>query len=348
MAKKSSKSATHDPHHRIVVYYGPERFLIEEHTRRLGEALEAKFGGIEQFNFDGETAKPAAVLDELRSYGLMQKHKLVILDHADVFLAGGIKDDEDEDEKKGSSVQRKLLEKYAESPVDDATLLMRAESWRAGNLDKSIAKIGEICQFEPLDEAKAAQWCIQRCERRLETTMKADAAALLVQRLGPELLHLDVELKKLASMAGAGKPITRELVDQSVELSREEKVWLIQDAIVTLDPAVMLRKLAELLQVTRAEFVPLSWAVMDLMRKMHLTSQMLRQGEPPGSIFGKARLWGETGNRIMAIARKTEPRTIAQLLQQAVEADRAGKSGQGEPIRNLEALLVTIADRCES
>ena len=133
-----------------------------------------------------------------------------------------------------------------------------------------------------------------------------------------------------------------------MELSREEKVWQIQEAVVTLDPAIMLRKLTELIEVTRAEFVPLSWAVMDLMRKIHTTAQMLKQGETLGSIYGKARLWGETGNRIMNIARTTPVATIAQLLHTAVETDRACKFGQGDQTRNLEALLVTIADRCES
>jgi DNA polymerase-3 subunit delta len=351
MAKKSSSaSVAYEPSHRIIVLHGPERFLIEEHTRRFAEALDVKFGGIDQFNFDGETVQPATVLDELRSYGLMQKHKLVVLDNADVFLAGGAKDENDEEaQKKGPTVARRLMEKYAEHPVADATLFMRAATWRPGNLDKAISKSGGvIVACEALNEVRAAQWCMQRCAKRLGTTIDTDAAELLVQRLGPELLHLDVEMTKLASMVSPGKPITRELVCQAVELSREEKAWQIQDAIATLDPAVMLGKLTEVLQVSRQDIVPLNWAVMDLLRKMHLTAQMLKQGEAPGNIYGKARLWGDTGNRIMSIARRTQPGAIAQLLQRAIDTDRSAKSGFGEPVRSLEALLVTIADKVQS
>lgn len=350
MAKKASNPpVSYVPTHRFIVMHGSERFLMEEHTRRFVEVLGDKFGGVEQFSFDGETVQPATVLDELRSYGLMQKHKVVVLDNADVFLAGGVKDEDEEEEKKGPSIARKLMEKYAENPVDDATLIMRASTWRPSNIDKFIAKSGgTIISCEALDDDKAAGWCIKRVEKRMGTTINADAAALLVQRLGPELLHLDMELSKLASMAGSGKPITRELVAESVELSREEKAWQIQEAIVTLRPATMLRKLTELVQVSRHDVVPLSWAVVDLLRKIHMSAQLLRQGVPAGSVMGRARLWGESGNVILALARTNEPRVFAQLLQQAIDTDRAAKTGLGEPVRSLEALLVTIADRLES
>src|SRR5688500_2904476 len=125
MAKKSSAAVELDPAMRIVVLYGKERFIIEEHTKRFAEMLEKKFGGVEQFNFDGETVETATVLDELRSYGLMQKRKLVVLDNAEVFLAGGKGEEEEEDEADGGPAKsrRPLMERYAESPVDDATLL---------------------------------------------------------------------------------------------------------------------------------------------------------------------------------------------------------------------------------
>jgi DNA polymerase III delta subunit len=366
VAKKASNTPiSYDTAHRIIVMAGPERFLAEEYTRRFIEALAEKFGGVEQFNFD-ETVQPAVVLDELRSYGLMQKHKVVILDNAAAFLAGGkgmVEEDDDDvesessggdesGEKKGPSIARKLMEKYAANPVDDATLILRSSIWRPSNLDKLIAKAGGlVVSCEEQSDDKAAGWCVKRAEKEYEVSMEPAAASLLVQRIGPKLLHLDTELSKLASMAGAGKPITRQLVADAVEMSREEKVWIIQEAIVTRDPAAMLRKLTDLLGlVARPEqvVVPVNWAVTDLMRKLHLTARLIQQGMPPGGIFSKARLWGQTGHAIMAIAREHEPAKFAQLLHLAAENDRASKTGMGESVRSLEALLVTIADRLQS
>jgi len=363
MAKKSDQAVVLDPSMRLVVLYGKERFLIEEHSRRFAEMLEEQFSGLEQFNFEGETVQPAAVLDELRSYGLMQKHKLVILEHAESFLAGGGKgateDDDDEADDAAeaagesgaaaasSGPRRPLMERYAESPVPDATLLMRASTWRAGKLDKLIAKAGgAIYQCELLSDEKAADWCIKRTAKRYEAALAPAAAALLVARLGPELQRLDTELTKLSAMAGtkAGRTITRELVAEAVGLSREEKAWEIQAAVVSGKPSIMLRKLRELIDISRQDIVPLNWAICDLLRKLHTAAQMMRRGMPSGAIRSQLRLWGETTELILAIAGRTDPSALAQLLRSAIETDARAKSGLGDPQRSLEALVVQIAD----
>lgn len=363
MAKKSAQAVVLDPAMRLVVLYGKERFLIQERTRRFAELLEKQFGGLEQFNFDGETVQPAALLDELRSYGLMQKHKLVILDHAESFLAGGGKgateDDDDDDDDAAeataesggaaaiSGPRRPLMERYAESPVPDATLLMRASTWRTGKLDKLIAKAGgAIYQCELLDDEKAADWCVKRCAKRHDATLAPAAAALLVRRLGPELQHLDTELTRLATMANAtpGGAITPELVAQAIGLSREERAWEIQSAIVTGSPSTMLSKLRELIDISRQDIVPLNWAISDLLRKLHTAAQMLRRGLSSGAVRGQLKLWGDTTEPILAIAGRTDPSALAQLLQAALETDVRSKSGVGDPQRSLEALMVQIAD----
>lgn len=356
MAKKPPASVLEfDPSMRIAVLYGKERFLIEEHTRRLIEMLQEHFGGIEVFTFDGETVQPATVLDELRSYGLMQRHKLVILNNAEMFLAGskGEEAEADVDESgpatsaAASTSRRPLMERYAENPVQDATLLMRASTWRAGKLDKVILKAGGVIyECAPLSSDKAAAWCIKRCEKRYGATIELDAAQLLVLRLGPELQHLDTELCKLAAMAGSRgmSRITRDIVAQAVGLSREEKAWEIQEAVVTGDAATMLHKLRELMDVSRQDAVPIAWAIIDLLRKLYAAAQLMARGVPAGGVTSQLRLWGSTIGPMLQIAGRTPPTRLAQLLQFAIQTDLHSKSGVGDPRRNLEALMVRIAD----
>lgn len=347
MAKGTAKSADLDASMRIVVLYGEERFLIEDYTRRFAEALEEHFGGLETFTFDGETVAPATVLDELRSYGLLQKHKLVILDNADEFLAGKSRpgDEAGEDDVESSKGSRRpLMEKYAANPVQDATLLMRASGWRAGKVDKLIQKVGAIIEFKPMREGEAANWCVQNAEVRHGVRIEAPAAHALVGRLGPHLQQLDVELAKLAAAAGPAGTITRQIVGDMTEPSREEKAWQIESAVLSGQAGAMLRKLHELMAISRHDVVPLTWAIVNTMRKLHLAAQLHRQGTPFGTIIKQAQLWGDAVNPAMAIARQTEPAVLAQLLQRAITVDMHNKSGVGDPSRSLEALLVEIAD----
>ena len=66
-------------------------------------------------------------------------------------------------------------------------------------------------------------------------------------------------------------------------------------------------------------------------------------GLPPQAIAGQLRLYPNP-DPVLSMARRAEPKTFAQLLQHAVEADQSSKSGVGTARRNLEALLVRIAD----
>lgn len=327
---------------------------MQEYTKQLIAVLEQSFGGVDQFSFDGETVLPVTVLDELRSYGLMQKHKLVILDNANIFLAGGKGEEEGEEgedadiegEAKVPNKVRPLMERYAAAPVADATLLMRAQSWRPGKFDKLVDKVGLIVKCDPLPEGKAIDWCIKRVAKRYGTTIEKDAAELLVTRHGSSLQHLDVELVKLSSMAEPGKSITRHLVADNTILSKDEKAWVIQDAIATGDPAIMLRKLHELVDVSRHDAVPLIWSACEFMRKVSAASRLIHQGIPTSTVMSAMNLkpWFSTSNAVIEWGKRLSPDQSAQLLQAAIDADRHSKSGMGEPQRNLEALMVTIAD----
>ena len=72
---------------RIVILRGPARYLMGSYTVELLTVLREAHGEIDEFRFDGAVTEPAVVLDELRSFGLLQSHKIVILDDADKFLA---------------------------------------------------------------------------------------------------------------------------------------------------------------------------------------------------------------------------------------------------------------------
>ena len=73
MPSPSSKPLDFDASMRIVILHGKEPFLIQEATQRLVSRLQDVFGDIEQFSFDGGSVSLAQVLDELRSYGLIQR-----------------------------------------------------------------------------------------------------------------------------------------------------------------------------------------------------------------------------------------------------------------------------------
>lgn len=335
MAK--AKTTDLDASMRIVVLHGKDDFQRRERLSRFMTSLEERFGEIGVFTYDGAQCALANVLDELRSYGLLQQHKLVILDNADEFL-------KQNPDAKGPSVERAALERYTESIVEDATLVMRARTWRPGNLDKKIKKAGgAVIKCEPPQEGTAIAWCIERCRKAHGCEIDRRAAAALVHLVGATLQRLDSELAKLADYT-SGETITSDHIRTMVGLSREEKAWVIQEALLSGQPEHAVTRLHELLHDLRVDAVPIHWAVCDLLRKLHAAARMTEQGSGPSEISSALKLWGAEKDIILRLARGGDADRFAQLLQQALETDRKVKSGLANDVRSLEGLVVIVAD----
>jgi DNA polymerase III subunit delta len=332
MAKSPAKKPPKlDAAVRIAVLHGKEQYLLREHTARLKEALTEEFGDVEVFRYDGDSAEVADVLDECRSFSLMTRSKLVVVDRAEEFV-------------KGES--RPLVERYAEHPTDGTTLVLRGETWRKGKLDKLIeAGGGVILKCEHATPSQAIGFALARCKKRYQAELDQRAAALLVERVGSDLSRIDTEVAKLALAAGVNGVITEAIVAELVGLSREEQAWQIQQEVLTGDAGRTIATLRDMHHVTRDRRsldVVLSYAFMDLARKMTLIGASQQQGENTRALAQSIRLWGDSERLVGSAARRAGLPAIAALFDRAVDADARSKSGFGTAERAAERLAAEI------
>jgi DNA polymerase-3 subunit delta len=328
-AGSSKADSTLDATMRIVVLHGKEEFLRSLETDRLREALGEAFGEIEVVRFDGAVTPPADALDECRSFGLMQQHKLVVVDGADEFVKEG---------------NRAIIERYAAAPCESATLALRCDTWRAGKLDKLITDGGGVIRkCDAVTPTKATKWVVNRAHKRYGVTMTPDAAEALVERAGVGLGRLDTEAEKLASAAGDGGTVTVDLVRELVGLTREEEAWLLQSALLSGVAEDRFRALREAMGVSRHDPVFLSFVVTDLLRKIHTVSRLMADGVNGFQAAKRAKLWGPSSEPIIAAAGRTPARVWGALFVDAVENDAMIKSGRADARRSLERLVARFA-----
>jgi len=336
MAKKKTTSRKASPavsaDTRILVLHGPEQMVMQEHMDTLKDAIRKAHGDFETFRFDGKSATLADVFDELRGYSLMSTYKLVIVDEADQFVKSN----------------RPALERYAESVVDHATLVLRSPAWNKGNLDKLIAKVGAVIKCDPPKPAEAARWLVERAKSHHDSELKQNAASALVERVGPHLMLLEAELGKLAVMSNDGV-IDVKLVDAAVGQSSDAKAWVMQEPLLigmarhsAKAPLEMVR---ELIDLAGHDPVPVTWAALDLCRKLSVAWAMKASGQSDQAIGKAMRLWGGQVRPFMDVVRRLDATTATRLFQTALRTDAQTKSGLGTSRRNLEALCVTLADK---
>jgi DNA polymerase III delta subunit len=328
MARKATSPAKDlSPSMRIVILHGKEPFIRAQKTAEVREMLTKEHGGVDTFTFDGTTATAADVLDECRSFGLIAQHKLVILDQAEML----VKED-----------TRPLFERYAESPCEGATLVLRADTWRPGKLDKLVEQVGAVVQCAAPDDAGARRWAVERAKSEHKADIEKDAVDLLVLRVGPDLGKLDSELGKLAAAAGAGK-ITRDLVEYFVGASRDEEVWGIQSTLLTAGPEEALSHVRYVIDVSRQPAELVMYAMTDLARKVHAVCRAVRQGANPYQISKPLKLWGPSMEAIIAAAKQANPERALTLFRECTEANRRTRSGLGDTEAALERLAVRFS-----
>jgi DNA polymerase III delta subunit len=316
---------------RIVILHGKEPFIRAQKTNDLRDALVKEHGGVDSFAFDGATCTAADVLDECRSFGLIAQHKLVILDQAEQL----VKED-----------TRPLFERYAEAPCEGATLLLRADTWRPGKLDKLVDAVGAVIECAAPSEAEARRWVGERAKSEHKAEIEKDAVDLLVLRVGSDLGKLDSELGKLAAAAGGGPKavITRDLVEYFVGASREEQVWGIQSTLLTAGPEEALSHVRYVMDVSRHPPELVMYAMVDLARKVHGASRALSQGVQPGLLRGPLKLWGSSEFEIIGAARRVRPDQALKLLRDCTENLRRTRSGLGEAELAIEKLALEFSE----
>lgn len=330
MAKKaSSKTRAPTADDRIVVLTGKEIFLRSQYTSMLRASLEQTHGEIETFRFAGESSEIAEVLDECRSFGLMATHKLVIVDDADQLVRQDT---------------RPMIERYAQNPSEQATLVFRGSKWNKGKLDDAIQKVGIVLKCDSVDAGTAIRWTQARANKAYETSIDPRSAGMLVERLGSDLGRIDTELSKLATAAGKGNPISPELITQLVGMTREDDVWTIQSYLLCGDASKTLHELHIIMNNSaRGTHVPVSFACSDLARKLLGIAEGMEQGVNANTLAKDMKLWGPSRDPIMHTARKIGVKRARKLFDECIKADMALKSSSGLPLRTLEMLAISFS-----
>jgi DNA polymerase III subunit delta len=349
MAYPKSKSKKADPlpnaDMRVVVLCGPEDMLKRDLFGQLRDAINKVEGDeIEPIELDGRTAEPSRVFDELRTIGMFQNYRLVVVDSADEFV------------KK----HRALVERYTQEPASGACLVLRSSNWNSPKLDKMVGKVGHKYKCEPLKGAEAASWLIKRAKSHHQCVLNRDAASALVDRLGVSLMRLDSELAKLVLLTGDEGAIDIETIDQVVGRGSDEQAWVVQEAVLkalsSRAPAgsvarqgktksgAAIETVHELIDLAGQPDVLVMYFLADLIRKLHLAAMMRAQRVPPGVIGKELKLWGERRTMFFDVLGGIKPSSTAKMLARVVKADARSKSGLGSVTRNLECFCAALAD----
>ncbi len=121
------------------------------------------------------------------------------------------------------------------SRIDDTTssvlVVVSAKVDKRNKWVKSFLEPAAVVECDAPKKARELAGFLAQEATRQGIELESEAAALLADRVGPQLLLLRQEIEKAALLAGPGEPVTRKHVEASVSAVAEESIWDLTDAI---------------------------------------------------------------------------------------------------------------------
>ena len=270
------------------------------------------------------SSSPAALCDALRSLPIMADRRLVIL--------------REPGSRRGGA--RKLLEVLSEEvklmrdrePIQCVLVVSASQVDRREAWVKAFAKPAAVVDCEAPRKTRELVGFVEAEARRQELVLEHGVAALLVERIGAQLLLLRQEITKAALLAGAGEPLRREHVLAATSDLAEESIWELTDAIGEGKRSAALRRLAGLLR--DGEPAPLILgALANHFRKLLRSASGEALSGPPFVV-----------KKISSQAQRFSPARLRRCLEAIHEADLVLKGkGSLSPEHALEHLVMGLA-----
>ena len=300
------------PVHALV---GNDLFLQLE---KLSELQRAAGKDAQRIDVDGESAQLGEVLDELRSFAMFSASKFVVVRNADDFIKR----------------YREQVEEYVEKPSAGSVLVLRVSSLPSNQrIYKYIVANGQVHDCEA--PKKLGEWIINRAKGTHKLAIKPDAAALLLDLIGPDLGRLDNELAKLALQTNGVADV--DAVSNSASFQREQEMFDMTNEVAAGNTAAALRRWRQLCQLdTSAEFRAVTWLGMWLedVRTFLSSPQSFKNG---WKYREKLPLFKKTASSL-------GPAQASRLIEALAEVDYRSKNGLGEMKDNVERFLLSMAN----
>ena len=314
----------------VYLLVGDERHLEGKVVQALRAA--ATKGGIPGLNEDQIQAQDSDVetaLSAARTLPMMAKRRFVLirgLEHWEPREGSEAK------EKANAPLDR-LLE-YTQNPSPSTTLvLLGGELDKRRKLVTAARKDGWIVSCEALSRADLPGY-IERGARERGNALEPGVADLIAELAGPELGPVTDALERCCLYAGAGKPVTEDVVAECVVRLRAKTVWELVGAVGKRDPGAALSALHEVYDPQDRGLRllgVLAWSTRQMLRFESAISEGLspndaavRAGAPPF----KARELAEQVKRIARV-------DLERWLETLAELDYALKGGSRRPAKSV-------------
>jgi DNA polymerase-3 subunit delta len=314
----------------IYVIAGNEDSLVNAHCRELlDELLVPSQRATGLFDAEAASVSVSEVLDELRTVPFLTDKRVVLVKGADKFI----------------SENRPLLEKYFDKPCPTGRLILTVSNWQSRtNLAKKLSNVGKLIKVAQPKRSELPHRLIKYTNDAHDKKLSRDAAELLIELTGDELIRLYSEIDKLALFADAEQVITPKHIESLIGHNRLFNAFAVIDAVIAGNPGRAVERLRGMFAQDKSTEFSVVGAFAFHFRRMFDAKVLLNKGVRSGEVASRFRIWSNK-DRFFEQLRQLSLKQIGEYLQQLGETDYAIKTGRTKAPVAVEQLVLKLATR---
>jgi len=313
----------------IYVIAGEEESLVNAQCRELlDRLLEPSQKATGLFDADPASVSASEVLDELRTTPFLTDKRVVLVRSADDFISNN----------------RQLLENYFDNPCPTGILVMTVSSWPERTiLARKLAKVGKLIDATPPKPWQLPERLSKYAHDAHDKKLTKDAAELLIELVGDELMRLYSEIDKLALFADAEKSITAGHIELLIGHNRLFNAFAVIDAVIAGSAGQAVERLRRMFAEDRTAEYTVVGAFAFHFRRMFNAKVLLEKGVRHDEIAKRLRIWSNKENFFAQLGQMSL-KQIGGYLQKLGETDDAIKTGRVKAKVAMEQLVLELAE----
>jgi DNA polymerase-3 subunit delta len=244
-----------------------------------------------------------------------------------------------------------VVDRYLDRPPSDVSLVLIQP---AGDKPEPRFDRALIVDFESLTGPRLSRWIVQRAESAYHAQVTPEAVELLIQAVGNDLNHLNIELEKLAAYRN-GAAIDEEAIGAIVGVRREVSLSALLDAIADRDAVHALALLPKVMEQPKSSGVFITMVLATQILATGFARARLDRGTPRQKLYQElmnmmkeggafpGRAWGEAVNAWLRTAENWSESDLAAAASTLHEADRALKdTGRTTDEGILQGVILSL------
>ena len=315
--------------HKICLIFGNQQLLIDETAKSIIEdrlegrqqewALE-RFNANELLKASGESGKQNAedLNISCQTLPMLTDRKVIRIDNFEMIKKSG-----NNFEKNNQLLLYEIVEKIIKSPPENIWIVLTSTAMREKDINNSLFKIikqkGLIKKFTSYENSTPLNWVIQRGDTK-GLPISEEAARLLIDIVGNDLMDLDHELEKL-SLFFSGKLITEEMIKGHIRGHKHFSVFRMTEALSRKELLPALEILEQQLQATPREHVRIFSLIIMQFRRMLIIHSMLDQFYNELEIINKISLPAFLSKQVLAQAKNFTSFELQKIYTELSELD---------------------------